>query len=391
MKRFVIAATTTIVLLAGSRVAAADEQFGQCERLQYSFEPLRRGSDVTLRLSSQGNSAGDASWPSNVLTTYAAAAAGWTSMRPASNPGVAIGTTQPTVTAGYSGIGDFEIVQRYSNFTSLGTTQDYHVWPGWDIQHTDMRIFGPTVSDPVCGITGTPGCLPLTHTTSCALGIASEGGTVLHELGHAYGFDHQDDVLSMMASAQIDVLSCALGDAGPVTQRLIPDANGHLCMREAYDLFEDYEIGISPVTPTPGCNPRASTCYRVAVPVVGGVLLVSTASATSVPITYTVFNNGAPIMGPLDVEVSLSTDTTSDAADVVVAYDIVGDGDGFVWGDTRVQRSIISIDPDEIAELTPGVPMRVLLRVDAGVVFPSLPERDEANNITDLRFTVVRT
>jgi hypothetical protein len=393
MRRF-----TTILCLGATTLAlhvspASADQFGECERLQYSFEPLRRGSDVTLRLSSQGNAAGDAAWTPAALGAYADAAVGWTSIGPAANANVFIGTGLPTVTSGFSGIGDFEVVQRYSNFGSLGTTASHHVWPGWDIQHTDMRILGPTISDPGCAITGAGGCLPLTHTSTCTLGVATEAGTVVHELGHAYGFDHQDDVLSMMASAQIDVLGCALNSPGAAGQRLIPDANGQMCMRQAYSLLSGFDLGVTPVTSAPGCNARTSVCHRVPVPPAGGTIVVDAGTPTDIPIEYTVFNNGDEIIGPIDVRGVLSSDTIVDASDIPVLLDVVrgtGVADGFRLGDTQTRRITITLDTSDIAAIPVGATRRMLLRVDAGAVFPALTERDETNNVTDLRFTVRR-
>jgi hypothetical protein len=215
---------------------------------------------------------------------------------------------------------------------------------------------------------------------------------VVHELGHAYGFDHQDDVLSMMAGGQIDVLGCALGSPGLGGQRLIPDANGQMCMRQAYALSPGFDVGITPVTSPPGCNARTGPCYRV-LPPPGGNIVLNAGTATAIPIEFTVFNNGDEIMGPVDVQGVLSLDTAVDASDFPVFVSQVrgtGAATGFRLGDTQTRRITIIIDPSEIAAVPIGSTFRMLLKVDAGLVTSPLAERDETNNVTDLRFTVRR-
>ena len=44
--------------------------------------------------------------------------------------------------------------------------------------------------------------------SSCGTGTYSQEGTWIHELGHAYGYDHFDDWLSTMNTLQPDVSSC---------------------------------------------------------------------------------------------------------------------------------------------------------------------------------------
>ncbi len=381
-KTFVLPVAAMLLLAPD---ASAD--FGQCERLQYSFEPLRQAENLTIQRSSRGIVAADALWDAAAISLYGLGSASWNSIRPATSPAITFNLFGATSTAGYSGISDAEIVQRYSGFGSLGTASTYHVWPGWDIQHTDLRILGPTVSAPACGGT----CPPLGPTATCALGVATEGGTVVHELGHAYGFDHQDDVMSMMASSQADILGCALGSGTPgVSTALIPDANGQMCMRNAYDLNPGRDLGITAMSNPAGCNARAGFCYAPFVPAGGALIDFDAASPPTVPLVFTVFNNGDTIPGSVNVRAVLSLDTSIDPTDIEFFSSTVsgtGIAGGFDIGDTVIVRTS--------AELTAPVPIgptyRVLVEIDSPGVFSTLGERDETNNVTDLRVVVRRS
>ena len=175
---------------------------------------------------------------------------------------------------------------------------------------------------------------------------------------------------------------------------LIPDANGHMCMRQAYDLFPGFDIGISAVSNPGGCSARSGLCYGVFVPPGGGAISVASGGSSSFPIEFTVMNNGDEILGFVDARVWLSTDNMLDDTDLPVELVVVrggGAGGGLLVGDTRTARPTVNIDSFEIDAMPVGVPMQVLVEIDAGLVVPAITEIDETNNFTDLRITVTRT
>ncbi len=376
-----------------------------CSQNSVSFTPTRINWTHTLSKSSQGNGGTDSAvWAAPLVdSTYSEGWSGWAAAN-TSGFNIVIPAGGATTTDGYSGVGDSEVIHRRNQFTNtwgtnlVGQAAWYPIWPDNVIQHVDFRTNGPTTAFPTCGnaMTGTLPCNVLTYTTSCALGIFTEGGTIVHELGHGYGFAHHDGYPSMMATSQIDVLSCELSTpgaiAGTASQRLTPAAAGHMCMRKEYGAPSGPDLGITPVVPAGGCTARTTLgCYMTP-----GVLREFNTSGTTsftVPVSFTVMNNGDALSQRPVVEVYLSEDTVLDAQDLGVAWldlatltPLLGTiGTSLEEGETRSYTVQVEIDE---TWLNIGPPHTLLLKVDP---LNWISETNEGNNVTDLRATITRT
>ena len=129
-------------------------------------------------------------------------------------------------------------------------------------------------------------------------------------------------------------------------------------------------------------------------PPAGAFVDVASGTTTRVPVSFTVFNNGDAVIGGVDVRGVLSTDTTVDAGDIRVMLHLAegtGVAGGFDIGDTQTRVDELVIEPADVAAMSIGTRFRVLLLADSANITTGLSERDETNNVTDLRISVRRT
>jgi len=386
----VISAVLALAIVGEAGLASA--QFNVCNHnFGGTAFPLRINWSHSLHRSTVGNGGGDtASWPANVIDGYHRGWEGWWYLNTA-NPAVWMpGTTNG---AGYWGISDAEIVHRATFLGPglLGQAIFPNAWPSNWIEHVDIYVNGPT--------TGTPAGNPAVMTNpfqsnSCVftnLGnradvVSTEVSTLIHELGHGYGYAHLDGWLSPMNANAPFITDCELGTGtgAGFSMWTIPSAAGVQCHDILYGIPAGVDLALTPFfTPASGCAGNVNLPGCKTIDVVDHPAFTVPYPASRLFITnFSTLNNLDAVVGPVRFRFLLSTDRTVSAGDTIVA-DFTS-STGFTQGATTRRTFLFSVSPAADLPLV-NTFYNFLVQIDPLNV---IAETRETNNVIDtgLRF-----
>lgn len=364
--RMLVAATMTAIALGAD---AAEAQYRRCNHNEWWGNPAYINTHMQLSWSNQGDGAPDtASWDALSVDTFNKAWLGWWTLD-TSNPAIWLGANATNY--GYNTWPDFvSLFQKTTNLPGglSGQTQYFHsTLFSSVITEVDIRVRGATTLNP------TPaGVNPIAPQATCAHNRQTQGGVMVHELGHAYGYDHWFDWISMMNSGQVDVLNCEapVAAGGTVSMRLTPDALSSQCHDIQYGVAPGVDFGGTPVRQT--CALTSSGCTQAQ-----NTLLWVPEGSTSAALTvsYTTFSNRDSYWANVPYRIVLSTDATVSAGDVEIFRSSAG-----TWtAGATITRAIPTLlfNPRTAAPLVGGE-YRVLIQLDPDNV---IAETNETNNV----------
>jgi len=242
------------------------------------------------------------------------------------------------------------------------------------ITEVDMRYRGTTLLN-------TPTDLfPVAPQATCAHNDTTQAGVLFHELGHAYGYEHWFDWISMMNTGQVDVLGCeapvaAGSDASMV---LTPDALSSQCHDIQYGVAPGVDFGGTPVRQV--CALTSNNC---AFDLDATTVLPVDALLGSVVAEFTTFSNRDSYGAAVPFRILLSTNPTVGTGDTEVFRNSLT---GWSEGATQFRRRVVVFNP-QVALPLPNVTYYVLVQLDPDNV---IAETRETNNVIDTRIRVRR-
>lgn len=379
------AAATLIasIILVGSSTASA--QYRVCNRHQITFTPSHIYWGHWLRRSTQGTPgvAGDsADWTPSRIDAYTEAGSALYRLDISSPEFVTIDPTG-TTSEGFSGWDSEEVMHVQRSDISVGKCMMYNQWPFDTISHVDIRIDGPTRL--------TTGYWrrnrPLAWQGSCATMTNAETGTVLHEVGHAWGYSHFYDWISMLNQSQIDVYGCAVSSRPQAASMAVfPDAYLTTCTDMGHDLPPGVNVAITPVFHPVGCSLGTTSCSTIPGPGRGSPTRISS-SATFFwdYVQYTTMSTLDTITANVGVRMVLSTDNFVDEGDVEIFSGLLSPAQRTAGATLRSQTNV-TFNP-QIAMPLENQTYCVLIQLDAS---RRVAETIEGDKRTDTAFCYMR-
>ena len=177
------------------------------------------------------------------------------------------------------------------------------------ITEVDIRVQGATT------LSNPPGLNLIAPRETCAHNQQTQGGVMVHEVGHAYGYAHWFDWLSMMNTGQADVLNCERPTPAGSTQsmRLTPDALSSQCHDIQYGVTAGVDFGGTPVRQV--CALTSGGCASI----LDTLMLVDPAlTLAGMNVEYTTFSNRDSFAAAVPYRMVLSTDNLVSRDDVEV-------------------------------------------------------------------------
>jgi len=217
----------------------------------------------------------------------------------------------------------------------------------------------------------------LQHVGTCAAGLATEDGTYVHELGHGYGYDHFDDWLSTMNTAQPDTTGCE-----PVGgfRRVRPSPQGLQCHDQMYGV----ENTMVDVTATPLRRTCPLTGAGCASPQVYSANVPGGDTYELLYVEFTGLNQHFQDLSDyVEVRFWLSRDTILTADDVSVHAIQWTDP---LQGETRTLWALFAVNP-AVQMPVAGVPYCVLVEVNSDGYFA---DWNPGNNVANTRVCLTR-
>jgi hypothetical protein len=369
------AAILGAVALALAAAGGAEAQYRMCNHNEWWGAHAYINTHMELSWSNQGTGAPDsASWDTRSVDTFNKAWRGWWNLD-TTNPAVWLGPNATNNT--YNSLPDFvSLFQKTNPMPGLaGQTQYFHstIFSSV-ITEVDIRVLGATT------LSTPPGLPPISPQSTCAHNDQTQGGVMIHELGHAYGYNHWFDWLSMMNSGQVDVLNCEtpVAAGGTTSMALTPDALSSQCHDIQYGVAAGIDFGGTPVRQT--CALTSGGC--------AGVLDTTTTWPEDAVLGYvvaefTTFSNRDSYGAAVPYRILLSTNATVGASDVEIFRNGLT---GFSAGATQFRRRTIVFNPQEVMP-APATTYYVLVQLDPDNV---IAETRESNNVIDTRIRVRR-
>ena len=222
---------------------------------------------------------------------------------------------------------------------------------------------------------------PIGPQSRCAHNQVTLGGALVHELGHAYGYEHWLDWISIMNPGHRDALSCERAVSAPSIMRLTPDALSTRCHDIAYGLDDDTEFDLSgsPVRQTcalasgSGCSSAMSALVRLPADSTFALVLAS----------FTTFSNLGAIFGDISYRMVLSRDAIVSSEDREVGRGFIED-----WPKGATVTRVLGGRMNPRLDLPfLGVEYRVLVQIDPT---NAIDETNETNNTIDTNVRYVR-
>jgi hypothetical protein len=362
-------------LLAGSAAARARaEDFHRCNRIQWGGLDTYIDGDRNMARSTQGDGAPDsASWDSLSRIAVNKAWRGWWELD-TSNQRVAVYATE-TRDQGFNSLPDsVNVVHKYTSFSGTGPGRIVW-WPA---------VFAPIITEFDIALRGRtamnnpPGMPPVGAQTRCAHNRQTMAGALMHEFGHAYGYEHWLDWISIMNPGHRDALSCERAVSATNVMDVTPDALSTRCHEIAYGLAAGIDFSGTPVRQTctlatgSGCSSALSSLDHVPLDATFALVLV----------TFTTFSNVDGYAGDVGYRLVLSTDAIVSTGDREVGRGTIG---GWERGATLTRILGGRMNNPTLDLPLVGVEYRVLVQLDPANV---VAETNESNNVidTDMRF-----
>jgi hypothetical protein len=368
-------ALAAAVLLAGPAAGRArSENFHRCNRIQWGGLDTYIDGDRNMARSTQGDGAPDtAYWDSLSTIAVRKAWRGWWELD-SSNQRIAVYANE-TRDQGFNSLPDsVNVIHKYTSFPGTGPSRIVW-WPA---------VFAPIITEFDIALRGrttlhtTPIAPAIGAQTRCAHNRVTMAGSLMHELGHGYGYEHWLDWISIMNPGHRDALSCERAVTATSIMDVTPDALSTRCHDIAYGLDDGFDLSGTPVRQTcalgngVGCSSVLSSLRHVPVD----------ASFALVLVTFTTFSNRDAVAGDVGYRLVLSTDAVVSTNDREVGRGMLGD-----WGRGATVTRILGgrIDDPTLDLPLVGVEYRVLVQLDPSNL---VAETNESNNVidTDMRF-----
>jgi hypothetical protein len=257
--------TARLAIVAATLLATAGPalaQFRRCNHYQNLGANIGLTQHMQLSWSDQGDGAPDAAhWDSTSTDVVDRAWRGHWNLDQ-TRPAVYLGDAH-TDHGFNSSVADFVSLLHKRTTLPPGMAGQTAVVAFFDrISEVDMQVLGATADNVPAS--------PLPVAERCAHNAQSFGGVMVHELGHAYGFGHWLDWISIMNPAHKDALSCEPPPLPGRTMFLTPDALTTQCHDLQYDLAPGVDFSGTPLRQTcslangQGCSSVLNSLTRYA-------------------------------------------------------------------------------------------------------------------------------
>jgi hypothetical protein len=367
-------AWTAFVLLAGPWPGLARaENFHRCNRIQWGGLDTYIDGDRNMARSTQGDGAPDiADWDSLSRIAVNKAWRGFWDLD-TSNRRIAVFANE-TRDQGFNSLPDsVNVIHKHTDFPGTGPSRIIW-WPA---------VFAPIITEFDIALRGrtalhNPSGMPAIGAQSrCAHNRVTLAGSLMHELGHGYGYEHWLDWISIMNPGHRDALSCERAVSAVSIMNVTPDALATRCHDIAYGLADGVDLSGTPVRQTCGlgngigCSSALSTLSHVPLDSTFALVLV----------TFTTFSNRGGVFTDVGYRLLLSTDAVVSTGDREVGRGTLGD-----WGRGATVTRVLGGRMNPALDMpVAGVEYRLLVQIDPA---HDVAETNESNNVidTDQRF-----
>jgi hypothetical protein len=364
-------ALAAVLTMSALGASVAQAQYRRCNHNQVLGANIHLGADMELAWSDAGDGAPDsANWgddPISMRVLNRASRAYWDLDH--DNPRVFMGTAHTDHGFNADGPDLVSLIHKHAEIPGdvMGRTATVAFFDL--ITEVDIEIRGSTTDH-------TP-AEPLPVAERCAHNRTTLGGVAVHELGHAYGYAHWFDWISMMNPGHADALSC---ERNSLSGRMVltPDALTTQCHDIQYGLAAGVDFSGTPVRQTcvlasGACASAMSTLTRYAPGATFSIVLAQ----------LTTFSNRDTHPGGVAYRLLVSLDTRADDVDREV-----GRGTLTNWsaGATVTRTLGGRMNPSTDLPLL-GREYMLLMELDPDHL---VAETDETNNVIDTLIRFVR-